>query len=208
MSREGGFLAECQRKLNKGIWRTFCRVFTKMPICCIIDRRAFCVHGGLSPSISRISQIEAIDRYIEIPDDGPFSDLVWSDPDNGTYEWGPSDRGATFFWGEKVAREFLFENHLEMIIRGHQVVKNGHEFPFSPDISCVTVFSATCYDEDEDNKGCFMTLSGRNMEFVQLPFLVVRRPKGARRGTALFETDFVNSKKRVRKKRRKVVRSM
>ncbi|KAH9445875.1 hypothetical protein MJO28_012274 [Puccinia striiformis f. sp. tritici] len=47
----------------------------------IIEDRIFCVHGGLSPSIHCINQIKVIDRFREIPHEGPMADLVWSDPD-------------------------------------------------------------------------------------------------------------------------------
>lgn len=36
---------------------------------------------GLSPSIHSIDQIKIIDRFREIPHEGPMADLVWSDPD-------------------------------------------------------------------------------------------------------------------------------
>ena len=41
----------------------------------------FCVHGGLSPSITTLDQIRMIDRKQEVPHDGPMCDLLWSDPE-------------------------------------------------------------------------------------------------------------------------------
>jgi diadenosine tetraphosphatase ApaH/serine/threonine PP2A family protein phosphatase len=40
----------------------------------------FCLHGGLSPDLHTIDDIEDIDRICEIPTSGSFGDLVWSDP--------------------------------------------------------------------------------------------------------------------------------
>lgn len=56
-------------------------VFDCLPIGAIIDDKLFGVHGGLSPSLHSIDDIKEIHRYQEIPHEGPFADLMWSDPD-------------------------------------------------------------------------------------------------------------------------------
>ena len=38
--------------------------------------------------------------------------------------------------------EFLDKNNLDVLIRGHQSVENGFEFPFEPDRSTLTIYSA------------------------------------------------------------------
>jgi serine/threonine-protein phosphatase PP1 catalytic subunit len=160
MTRQFGFADECKAKLGKQIYRAFLAAFDRMPICAIVDDRVFCVHGGLAPGIETLEQIAAIERFGEIPDAGPFADMVWSDPDPDVAGWGPSDRGPTVFWGPAVARRFLSENRLKMIVRAHQVVDEGFEFPFEPDRSVVTVFSASCSPDDYCNKASFMVLTG------------------------------------------------
>lgn len=42
----------------------------------------FCVHGGISPNVKSIREIYKITRTMEVPSDGIYSDLLWSDPDN------------------------------------------------------------------------------------------------------------------------------
>mgnify|MGYP002388067421 CR=1 FL=1 len=37
--------------------------------------------SGLSPGIISLDQIRVLDRFREIPPDGPLADLMWSDPD-------------------------------------------------------------------------------------------------------------------------------
>ena len=39
------------------------------------------MHGGLSPDIRTVEQIEDIDRVCEVPTAGGIGDLVWSDPE-------------------------------------------------------------------------------------------------------------------------------
>lgn len=42
--------------------------------------RFLCVHGGLSPEIETIQDINAIDRQREPLTNGALCDLLWSDP--------------------------------------------------------------------------------------------------------------------------------
>jgi serine/threonine-protein phosphatase PPG1 len=51
-----------------------------------------CVFQGLSPSVHGIDQIKIIDRFREIPHEGPMADLVWSDPDPDKEEFAISPR--------------------------------------------------------------------------------------------------------------------
>lgn len=46
-----------------------------------------------------------IDRVCEIPHEGPFCDLMWSDPED-IEAWAVSPRGAGWLFGSKVTTEF------------------------------------------------------------------------------------------------------
>jgi hypothetical protein len=63
-----------------------------------------CVHGGLSPEIRTLDQIRVVARAQEIPHEGAFCDLVWSDPED-VDTWAVSPRGAGWLFGEKVSSE-------------------------------------------------------------------------------------------------------
>lgn len=54
--------------------------FDYMPIAALIDDKIFCMHGGLSPELTQISQVSNIQRPLEVPDQGMLCDLLWSDP--------------------------------------------------------------------------------------------------------------------------------
>lgn len=76
-----GFYDECIAKYGSpNVWRHCCDVFDCLNVAAIIDDTILCVHGGLSPSIRTIDDIQAIRRAGELPTDGPLSDLLWSDP--------------------------------------------------------------------------------------------------------------------------------
>jgi diadenosine tetraphosphatase ApaH/serine/threonine PP2A family protein phosphatase len=54
-----------------------------MPVAALLSTsrgKVLCVHGGLSPELKTIEDIQAIDRRREIPTEGVLCDLLWSDP--------------------------------------------------------------------------------------------------------------------------------
>lgn len=139
-----GFYDECQRKYgNANAWRYCTEVFDYLTISAVIDGSVLCVHGGLSPDVRTLDQVRMIDRVCEIPHEGPFCDLMWSDPED-IDSWAVSPRGAGWLFGGKVATEFNAVNSLELICRAHQLVQEGLKYMF-PDRSLVTVWSAPNY---------------------------------------------------------------
>ena len=102
-----GFYDECQTKYgNASVWKACCQVFDFLTLAAIIDGKVLCVHGGLSPEIRTLDQIRVVARAQEIPHEGAFCDLVWSDPED-IETWSISPRGAGWLFGEKVAMEVL-----------------------------------------------------------------------------------------------------
>ncbi len=83
----------------KGAWTSF---------------QIFCVHGGISPSISTLDQIRAIDRKQEVPHDGPMCDLLWSDPEGGCGRHGSNNRSC-FMWSVCVC----------VCVCGWKILKDG-----------------------------------------------------------------------------------
>lgn len=139
-----GFYDECQRKYgNANAWRWCTDVFDYLTLSALIDGRVLCVHGGLSPDVRTLDQIRTIDRLCEIPHEGPFCDVMWSDPEDLEC-WAVSPRGAGWLFGRRVTAEFNDINGLELICRAHQLVQEGLKYMF-PEKSLVTVWSAPNY---------------------------------------------------------------
>jgi len=138
-----GFYDECQQKYgNANAWKYCTQVFDLLTVAALIDGRVLCVHGGLSPDIRTLDQIRTINRNQEIPHEGDFCDLMWSDPED-IETWQVSPRGAGWLFGSRVTNEFVNINNLEVIARAHQLVHDGYKFMFNKQL--VTVWSAPNY---------------------------------------------------------------
>ena len=139
-----GFYTECARKYgNANVWHYFTDMFDFLTLSVVINDQIFCVHGGLSPSIHSIDQIKIIDRFREIPHEGPMADLVWSDPDTEREEFSLSPRGAGYTFGAQVVRKFLEVNNMSHILRAHQLCQEGYQVLYDDRLS--TVWSAPNY---------------------------------------------------------------
>ena len=154
INRIYGFFDECKRRYNVKLWKCFVDLFNCLPIAASIDDKIFIVHGGLSPELKTLEQLQKIMRPTDVPEEGLLCDILWSDPDENAGGWGQNDRGVSVTFNEKVLKNFLEKNDLDLLCRAHQVVEDGYEF--FGNRSCITVFSAPNYCGEFDNSGAIM----------------------------------------------------
>jgi len=81
-----------------------CEIFDYLSLSATVDDQIFCVHGGLSPTVTTLDQIRTIDRKQEVPHEGAMCDLLWSDPEEQE-GWGVSPRGAGYLFGGDVVKK-------------------------------------------------------------------------------------------------------
>lgn len=170
MSEVFGFLNECKAKATVNTWVKFCDSFRYLPLAAIVNDKIFCIHGGISPELKSIDQIAAFKRPLDIPDDGLLANILWSDPNGLIDNWGPNERGTTVCWGPVAAKKFMNETGMTTIIRGHQLAMNGYDFPFGADKSVITIFTASKYAGQCNNKAAFLTIDvDSEINFSTLP---------------------------------------
>jgi serine/threonine-protein phosphatase 2B catalytic subunit len=51
-----------------------------MPLVAIVNEEYLCMHGGVSPNMKTLDEINEVDRFQEIPLQGLLCDILWSDP--------------------------------------------------------------------------------------------------------------------------------
>ena len=153
-----GFYDECLKKYGTTtVWKACVEVFDCLCLSAVVDNSVLCVHGGLSPSLDTVDQIQDLQRMQEPPHEGPMCDLMWSDPEEIS-GWGLSPRGAGYLFGGDVVEKFNEVNALKLIARAHQLVMEGYKPLF--DETLVTVWSAPNYCYRCGNVAAILELDG------------------------------------------------
>ncbi|CAD5229957.1 unnamed protein product [Bursaphelenchus okinawaensis] len=191
VNRTYGFSDECEQRFQhipvsntvwgvkaadmKGtqVWYRFQDVFNWLPFCALINGRILCMHGGLSPNLQKIQQLEALKRPIDPCEAGLHIDLLWSDPDpklpcrEMDPQFGPSNRGISSHFNQRAVMDACRNLNLDMVVRAHQVVQDGYEFFAQRHL--VTLFSAPNYCGQYNNAGAIMQIDANLMiSFKQL----------------------------------------
>nr|CAH8862024.1 unnamed protein product [Trichobilharzia regenti] len=157
INRIYGFYDECKRRYSTKLWKVFTDCFNCLPLAAVVDSSMFCAHGGLSPDLKKLEQLNEIRRPTEVPDMGVICDLLWSDPDGSYTGWKENERGVSYTFGEDAVHRFMKDCNVSLIVRAHQVVEDGYEF--FADKKVVTVFSAANYCGEFDNAGAVMQVN-------------------------------------------------
>ncbi|TPP67039.1 Serine/threonine-protein phosphatase [Fasciola gigantica] len=157
VNRIYGFFDECKRRYSTRLWKTYTDCFNCLPLAALIDSSIFCIHGGLSPDLKKLDQLNHIRRPTEVPDIGIICDLLWADPDNTSNGWVENERGVSYTFGVNEVDKFMEKCSVSLVVRAHQVVEDGYEF--FADKKLVTIFSAANYCGEFDNAGAVMQVS-------------------------------------------------
>ena len=170
-----GFQTELCERLrddidSPAIFTKFNDFFDYLPLAAIINDEVLCLHGGIGSSINTLSDIEKIQRPLEVihevtnADQQLVVDILWSDPTDSDIETGiqanstrdPTGVGNIVKFGPDRVEDFLKANNLTLILRAHECVMDGFE-RFAGG-SLITVFSATDYCGKHKNAGAILIL--------------------------------------------------
>lgn len=179
------FKAECIAKYDNTTYKRFVKSFEHLPLAAVIQNMAFCAHGGISPHIKKLSDVNRINRFCEVPYSGMFCDLLWSDP-HENYDlgigksWEPNNRRrCSVKYTYENVKNFLDQHGLSLIIRAHEVQEAGYCMmkPYKGHPSVITLFSAPCYCDTYTNDGAYLLFDKgvkeiRTYKAVEHPFVI------------------------------------
>lgn len=74
------FKNEMLHKYDMEVYDACCRSFNVLPLAALMNGQYFCVHGGISPELKSVEDVNKINRFREIPSRGLMCDLLWADP--------------------------------------------------------------------------------------------------------------------------------
>jgi serine/threonine-protein phosphatase 2B catalytic subunit len=74
------FREEVLERFDLEVYDLFMEVFDALPVSALIAKKYLAMHGGISPDLQKLEQINDLNRFQEIPLEGIFCDLVWADP--------------------------------------------------------------------------------------------------------------------------------
>ncbi len=122
-----GFLDEVTKKLGEASYEKFKEFFQAMPYAVVVNNY-LCVHGGIANTLNNVSEIAGLPTPDVNPDDPVAFQLLWNDPRDMIEGFVPSVRGeGAYYYGRDVTQQFLENNSLKGIIRGHEVVDGFRE---------------------------------------------------------------------------------
>jgi serine/threonine-protein phosphatase 2B catalytic subunit len=95
-----------------------------MPLAAIVNGDYLCMHGGISPSLTDIEDINKINRFIEPPLTGLLCDILWSDPVDDTIAMNTNftenkERECSVKFGLKPIKNLMKKNKFLSLIRAH-----------------------------------------------------------------------------------------
>ena len=68
-----GFYDEVLRDYGSPtVWQHMTEVFDCLPLAAVVENQIFCPHAGLSPSLESLTHILALERFQEVPHEGPM----------------------------------------------------------------------------------------------------------------------------------------
>jgi protein phosphatase len=175
------------REKGLEVWVAVNEVFQFLPVIADIDKKIFCVHGGLpqytggddkrlevlaDPSFPRVPVVQCNDPS-NVAQRMIINDLLWSDPAGpghpvDKFGFGPNPRGPDIkTFGSRAVDMFCERYGYQFIFRAHQEKADG--LRLSDSARVVTIFSTSDYAGHQNGAGCILVYNGKIRMAIKKP---------------------------------------
>ena len=175
------------REKGMDVWIAVNEVFQYLPVIADIDKKIFCVHGGLpqysggednrlevlaDPNFPRVPVVQCNDPS-NVAQRMIVNDLLWSDPAGpghpvDKYGFGPNPRGPDIkTFGARAVDMFCERYGYQFIFRAHQEKADGVRV--SDNARVVTIFSTSDYAGHQNGAGCVLVHGGKIRMAIKKP---------------------------------------
>lgn len=160
------------------------KIFVNLPIIHILDiqsnqgksiRKVFSVHGGIpinNNSPENPILLSDLEKNLHIPVNSyeNFSEylnwLLWADPKENLEGFLLDPNTGRNQFGPEIFDQFIKANNIDLVVRAHEVLKNGYKTFFNEQL--ISLFSTSYYKNRKIGDGAFLRIF-QNKPFVPLP---------------------------------------
>lgn len=157
---------QCLARYGADVYAAVLASFAALPLAAVVNRQFFCVHGGLSPELKSVNDVNKVNRFRETPPFGLMTDLLWAEP---AEEYAPTDRDhfspnlgrqCSYEFTYFAACEFLEKNKLLSVVRAGEPLEGGFKMLSSREATgfptVISIYSAPNLLGVGGNKGAIL----------------------------------------------------
>ncbi len=138
--------------------------FSALPLAAVLNKKIIGLHGGIASNTKYLKDIE------NLPDDqmSGYDDRLgnlWNDPNEEHDGFQANKKRKVFYsFGRDVFDEFMQDNSLSLMIRGHQEIEEGFRYSF--DKRLLSIFSSKGNEKVVEPK--VVLVGGGEVEVISL----------------------------------------
>ncbi|MHA1563162.1 MAG: metallophosphoesterase family protein, partial [Promethearchaeota archaeon] len=144
------------------------------------EKKIITVHGGIPVDIKNPSNPVSLDDLeskliFKVPSSEQFDDymwgLLWSDPKENVIDYESHPETGRNYFGESIFQKFMETNKLDLMVRAHEVLKEGYKFFFNKKL--ISLFSTSYYNNRKVGNAVIMRLKEKNGSFNSPEFISI-----------------------------------
>lgn len=138
------FYKESNERFGKEFYEAAQELFDNLPVACIISDKMLCVSSGVPHDFINVEQFASLTRPLSSDKAPSVKEMLITTPEVNSSEWDVKKSTLPTFKAEFI-KEYTERNGLEVVIRSHDMVKDGFEFTFDGDPRLLTISTKPSY---------------------------------------------------------------